>query len=251
MRLPSNSSAGRLEREIAHSQAIAPNAEAVWNWASASGRRRAARRAGFFLESLNAAPGLSALELGCGSGVFLERAATSTASVVAIDLSIEMLARVRAKLSQNTCDRPRLLCADGERLPFRDESFDVVFGSSILHHLRLPTALRELHRVLRHRGQLVFAEPNLLNPHIALAYHVFPREWSGFSPDEQAFSRFRIRRLLVDTGFVDVSSEPYDFLHPLVPARLIDVVSALSLWLERVPLLREIAGSQLLRARKP
>jgi len=248
---PANHSPNRLVREITHSQAIAPRAEVVWNWASPTGRHRAARRAGFFLESLNAVPGLRALELGCGSGVFLERAATSRASVVAVDLSIEMLAQVRAKLGQHTRDRPRLLCADGERLPFRDESFDVVFGSSILHHLRLPTALRELHRVLRPGGRLVFAEPNLLNPHIALAYHVFPRKWSGFSPDEQAFSRFRARRLAWEAGFVDVSSEPYDFLHPLVPAPLVGAVAALSLWLERIPILREIAGSQLIEARKP
>lgn len=248
---PSNNSAGRLAREITHSEAIAPRAEVVWNWASPTGRRRAARRAGFFLESLNAAPGLRALELGCGSGVFLERAATSRARIVAIDLSLEMLAQVREKLSKTTSDRPRLLCADAQRLPFRDESFDVVFGSSVLHHLDLPTALREVHRVLRRGGHIVFAEPNMLNPHIALVFRVFPRAWSGLSADEQAFSRFHIRRLATDVGFVDVSSEPYDFLHPLVPARLVDVVSALSLWLERIPLLREIAGSQLIRARKP
>jgi len=252
MRTPSNQSSDRLEREVAHHHAIAPTAEVVWNWASPSGRRRAARRAGFFLDQLNAAPGLLALEVGCGSGVFLTRAATSSARLVAVDLSMELLAQARTKVNEiATSGRPRLLCADGQRLPFPAESFDVVYGSSILHHLDLPEALREIHRVLRHGGHLVFAEPNLLNPQVALQFRMIPRDWCGLSPDEQAFSRFRARRLACAAGFVDVSSEPHDFLHPLVPAPLTNVVAALSLWLERIPLLREIAGSQLLRARKP
>jgi len=251
MNPPCDRSPERLAHEIAHHDAIAPRAETVWNWASPSGRRRAARRASFFVEQLRAAPGLRALEIGCGSGVFLERALTSGARVVAVDLSLTLLARVCAKLGQATSGGPQLLCADAERLPFKDASFDVVYGSSILHHLDLSVALRSVHRVLRPGGQLVFAEPNLLNPHVALQFRVFPREWSGFSPDEQAFTRFRARRLAQEAGFVDVSSEPYDFLHPLVPEPLADVVAALSLWLERVPILREIAGSQLIRARKP
>jgi ubiquinone/menaquinone biosynthesis C-methylase UbiE len=162
-----------------------------------------------------------------------------------------MLAQARGKLARGISRRPWFLCGDGERLPFQDESFDVVFGSSILHHLNLPAALRDIHRVLRRGGRLVFAEPNLLNPHIALSFHVLPRKWGGLSQDERAFSRFRIRRLLAQAGFIDVHSEPYDFLHPLVPAPLVGAVARLSLWLERVPLLREIAGSQLLRARRP
>jgi SAM-dependent methyltransferase len=247
----SEESAARLTRELAHDRTIADNAELIWNWASPSGRRRAARRAAFFIEALNAEPGIVALELGCGSGVFLERAAASTARIVAMDLSTEMLAQARGKLARGSSRRPSFLCADGERLPFQDESFDVVFGSSILHHLNLPAALRNIHRVLRRGGRLVFAEPNLLNPHIALTFHVLPRRWSGLSQDERAFSRFRIHRLAIDAGFVEVSSEPYDFLHPIVPAPLVGVVARLSLWLEHIPLVREIAGSQLLLARKP
>jgi SAM-dependent methyltransferase len=246
-----NRSPGRLAHEIAHHDAIAPRAEIVWNWASPSGRRRVERRASFFVEQINAIPGLRALEIGCGSGVFLARTLASGGRVVAVDLSLTMIETLRARLGQVTSDGLRLLCADAERLPFRDASFDVVYGSSVLHHLDLPVALREIHRVLRAGGRLVFAEPNLLNPHVALQFRVLPRAWSSFSPDEQAFSRFRARRLLRAAGFVEVSSEPYDFLHPLVPAPLIDMVASLSLWLERIPVLREIAGSQLLKARKP
>jgi ubiquinone/menaquinone biosynthesis C-methylase UbiE len=51
---------------------------------------------------------------------------------------------------------------DAERLAFEDESFDLVFGHAVLHHLPdLPAALAEFSRVLRPGGTLAFCgEPS-------------------------------------------------------------------------------------------
>jgi SAM-dependent methyltransferase len=242
--------AGRLAREREHHREIAPRAEVVWNWASPSGRCRAARRAGFYLEAIAAFGARRALELGCGSGVFLERIVTSQAAVVALDLSTDLLTQARDKLRARARSAA-FCCGNAEQLPFPDGAFDAVYGSSILHHLDLRVALAELYRVLRPGGRLVFAEPNLLNPQIALSFHVLPRRWNGFSDDEMAFTRFAVVRLLREAGFADATSEPYDFLHPIVPGPLVGLVARLSLWLEHVPLVREIAGSQIIRARRP
>jgi SAM-dependent methyltransferase len=127
----------------------------------------------------------------------------------------------------------------------------MIYGSSILHHLDLDAALAELFRILRPGGHIVFAEPNLLNPQNALTFYMLPRRWAGLSPNEMAFTRFKVRRILERVGFVDVSSEPYDFLYPIVPAPIVGLVDWMSRLLERVPLLREIAGSQIIRARRP
>ena len=52
--------------------------------------------------------------------------------------------------------------ADAERLPFADESFDLVFGHAVLHHIPdLPRAFEEFERVLRPGGTVLFAgEPS-------------------------------------------------------------------------------------------
>ncbi len=243
------SSADRLAREIAHGDAISPNPEAAWNWSSATGRRRALRRAAFFSALLDAEPGLRALELGCGSGVFLERALATQATVVGLDLSLTLLKQARSRPSIG--GGAAILCGDAERLPFPDRTFDVAYGSSILHHLDLPAVLAELRRVLKPGGRVAFAEPNLLNPHIVATFWLLPRRWTSVSPDEAAFTRFHGRRLLRAAGFVDVRSEPYDFLHPIVPPALIPTVELIGRWLERTPVVREVAGSQILTARKP
>jgi SAM-dependent methyltransferase len=240
----------RLVREIEHHRRIAPFAEAIWSWSSPSGTARAARRARFFVVDGDLAPGRQALEIGCGTGIFLEQVARSGAALHAVDLSTDLLDQARRRVA--SLSNVTLARGNAEQLPFRDGSFDVVYGSSILHHLHLEAALGEAFRVLRPGGRLVFAEPNALNPQLLLLFRVRSlRERFGVSPDELTFSRFRARAVLARAGFVDVTVVPYDFLHPSTPARWVSAVGRASRLLERVPLAREIAGSLLLRARRP
>jgi len=249
MSVPSPETEARLAREIEHHRRIAERAEEIWNWDSPAGRCRADRRAQLFVEHGGLGPGRKVLEIGCGTGVFLEKVAASGAHITGIDLSEDLLARARARLagaSNVTLDR-----GNAEDLPYPDGQFDAVYGSSVLHHLDLVAALRAAHRVLRPGGRLVFAEPNALNPQVMVMFHFGPtKEHFGVSPDEKAFSRFRARSALLAQEFVDVVVEPFDFLHPSTPSAWLTRVSRLGVALERTPLVREIAGSLLMRARK-
>lgn len=237
---------GRLEREQAHDRRIAERAEEIWNWDSPAGRRRAERRASLYVEHAVLRPGTLALELGCGTGLFLERVARSGAVVVGVDLSSELLARARARTA--SLANVRLARVDAHRLPFPEASFDAVYGSSILHHLDLVAALREARRVLKPEGRLVFTEPNLLNPQVAFMYCVGPRDRFGLSPDEMAFTASRIRGVLEELGYIDIAVRTFDFLHPVVPRFLIGVVGHLGMLFEALPGVRAFAGSLLVRA---
>jgi ubiquinone/menaquinone biosynthesis C-methylase UbiE len=240
---------GRLAREIEHHRKIAETAEIIWNWDSPAGRRRAERRAALFIEHAQLEPGRRALELGCGTGVFLERAARSGAEIRGLDLSGDLLAKARARLA--TSRNVTLDQGNAEAMPYPDAHFDAVYGSSVLHHLDLDQALRESYRVLKSGGRVVFAEPNILNPQVAVMFHLgLTKEYFGVSPDEMAFSRFRARASLQRSGFSEIQVDPFDFLHPATPPAWLGWVAGLGSFLERVPLVREVAGSLLLRARK-
>jgi SAM-dependent methyltransferase len=243
-------SADRLEREMAHHREIADRAEKVWNWESPSGRHRADRRAAFFVSHGRLGPGKNALELGCGTGVFLQKVAAAGSRIRGLDLSIDLLLKARdrvAVLPNVSLDR-----GNAEQLPYPNATFDTVYGSSILHHLDLDAALSEAFRVLKPGGWLVFAEPNALNPQVALMFHCRPlKPYFAVSPDERAFTRFRAARSLHRLGYESVLVRPFDFLHPSTPAGLIRGVSALGSVLERVPLVREFAGSFVIVAQKP
>ncbi len=105
------------------------------------------------------------------------------ASVTAFDLSPGYLAEARTRASANGVSVD-FVCADGERLPFADGSFDRVWGNAVLHHLDLGRAARELHRVLRPGGLAVFCEPWGGNPLLNWARARLPYHGKRRTPDE-------------------------------------------------------------------
>ncbi len=86
-----------------------------------------------------------------------------------VDVSEEMLAEARDRCPPDV----RLVQGDARDLPFPDESFDVVLALDLLPHLPDPTqALRELTRVARAGGQVVFDTTNAV-PLWVLAYPTY------------------------------------------------------------------------------
>jgi len=72
----------------------------------------------------------------------------------------------------------------------------------------------------------------------------------GDSPDETAFFRWSISSLLKKYNFTQIEVIPFDFLHPAIPSKLIKSVSGVGNFIEKVPLMKEIAGSLYIRAVK-
>lgn len=95
----------------------------------------------------------SILELGCGMGRMAHHLSRTLKckSYTAIDIDPQMIAAADAKGGEN----PKLIfqVADISRLPFEDESFDVILEFDVLHHLHdWKKGVREIHRVLKKDG---------------------------------------------------------------------------------------------------
>jgi SAM-dependent methyltransferase len=243
---------GRLQRERAFfEERAAAGMEQSWAEGTPVAARRRQRRAAMLLAAapLPAAADARILDVGCGSAAYTVPFALGTeATVVGADLTPAVLRLARDHVPRNV----RLLAAEAGCLPFPDATFDAVVGNAILHHLPLQEVVPELLRVLKPGGPFCFAEPNLLNPHLLIALNVPAlRRRLGGTPDETAFVRWRLKRDLERFGLVGVSVRPFDFLYPLTPRAMIPVVDRVGRVLERVPVLREIAGSLLISARKP
>ena len=163
--------------EIEHSELIAERAEEVWRRRSAAGRVRAQRRARLIIDAADITPGTDVLEIGCGTGAFTDVFAETGARVVAIDVSVALLDQA---IARETTGRVTFRIEDAEAMSFDDGSFDAVVGSSILHHLDVTRAIDEMYRVLRPGGRIAFAEPNMMNPHIAFERSApVIRKWMG------------------------------------------------------------------------
>ena len=94
------------------------------------------------------------LDIGLGSGMSL-KLFPSNAKIVGIDISLKMLQEAEKKASSSKKDIT-LIAANGEKLPFRDNSFDFIFMSHVLSVLPNPEhALSEIHRTVKKDGQIV------------------------------------------------------------------------------------------------
>jgi ubiquinone/menaquinone biosynthesis C-methylase UbiE len=110
------------------------------------------------------------LEIGSGTGYFslnllqlglLER-------LTATDISPGMLGRLSDTAAALGVSA-ETVATDAEHLPFADQSFDLVFGHAVLHHIPdLGRAFSEFHRVLRPGGLIAFAgEPSRYGDRLA------------------------------------------------------------------------------------
>jgi SAM-dependent methyltransferase len=243
----------RQEIELAHWQEWESRADAVWGWQTPAGQRRADRRADLFRAHAHLGAASVVLEIGCGTGEFTKRIAGGVAELWATDLSPELLARARDRVERvQPGVRVEFAIQDAMGLSLPADRFDAAFGCSVLHHLDARRALREIHRVLKPNGWCVFSEPNMLNPQIAVQKNVgFIKRRLGDTPDETAFFRWPLQRLLAEAGFRQISIRPFDFLHPLTPASWLEVIERFGEFLERIPVIREVSGSLLLVGQKP
>src|SRR5881398_1372701 len=228
----------RIAKEVQHGRFLAKHgAGEIWNWESPAGRLRWARRVEMLSKRLG--PGMSVLELGCGTGYFTRELARSRADIVAIDVSPELLEIAKTNTS---APNVRYEIQNAYELSYPDAVFDSVVGSSVLHHLEIEAAIREIYRVLKVGGTIYFTEPNMLNPQIAIQKNVpWVKRKLGDSPDETSFFRWPLRRLLEETGYRDVQIHPFDFLHPKTPVPLINRINRFGRFLEEMPVISEFA----------
>jgi len=244
------SQTSRKEHEIQHGEWLAArDTEKIWGWDTPAGRLRAKRRATLVSEGAKLKPGDRVLEIGCGTGMFTEIFATSGATIVAVDLSRELLDKARARNLPGN----RVIFVEK---PFEecdvDGPFDAVIGSSVLHHLEIDVSLQRIFQLLKPGGFLSFAEPNMLNPQVFMERHFqFLPVFAYTSPDETAFVRWNFARKLRSFGFVDVAITPFDWLHPHTPPAMIGAVKAVGRMIESIPGCREFSGSLYIRGRRP
>jgi SAM-dependent methyltransferase len=100
--------------------------------------------------------GRTVLEVGCGAAVDLARFARGGATATGVDLAPSAIALARQNFEQQGLSG-RLEVADGEQLPFPDDSFDCVYAHGVVQYTANPQRLvDECRRVLKPGGLAIF-----------------------------------------------------------------------------------------------
>jgi len=143
--------------------------KALWDkWAEAdtldnNGRNSRFLRAaqGKVLSLLNIQPNVHFLDIGCGTGWAVGRAANlvnGKGLFYGVDLSPKMIEKAKSNFSGK--DNFRFLQANSESIPLEDRFFDIIICTNSFHHYLHPDkALKEMHRLLKNGGKLYILDP--------------------------------------------------------------------------------------------
>jgi ubiquinone/menaquinone biosynthesis C-methylase UbiE len=105
-------------------------------------------------------PGAFVLDMGTGTGVVACTLAQFGCKVVAVDHSLDMLAKAQARAAVLGYEGIQFDLGDCEALPYADNTFDAVTIQGVLHHMHnIRPALQEAARVLKPGGEIYISEP--------------------------------------------------------------------------------------------
>lgn len=156
--------------------------------------------------------GKTVLDLGCGSGENLVPLASRGARVIGIDISQDLIALSRRRLSAYAVDASlRVGSAYATGLPAG--SVDVVFSMALLHHLDLPSVRAEVDRILCPGGLFIIREPIRFSRAMNLLRRLFPAPKADISDYEHPMTRSELA--IVTHGFTIVAER--SFRLPFVP----------------------------------
>ena len=108
----------------------------------------------YLFQIFNLKKGMKMLEPGCGRGEFLNNFKKLGLDVVGLDISEE-------SLNYGNDFEVKICNVEKEKLPFDDDTFDVIYSKSFIEHLYYPEKyLEEAYRVLKPEGILITLVPD-------------------------------------------------------------------------------------------
>lgn len=191
------------------------------------------------------------LDIGCGTGLFVEKYLRHGGTATGLDISEKMLGKARER-----CPICEYIAGNGEALPFRDHSFDAISSLLVFSYVKNPDVmLDEAYRVLRPGGGIAICTlgKKLLTKGIPALYYISEKikfqhvVMKNFG--EKYYNEDEMMQLFSDAGFVDVKTRWCSFAHIDMIDPLFNIATKLEPFVEkRVP---QLAYNIFVSAKKP
>tara|TARA_B100000780_G_scaffold256755_1_gene206167 strand:+ start:591 stop:1334 length:744 start_codon:yes stop_codon:yes gene_type:complete len=193
------------------------------------------------------------LDYGCGVGSVTQKIATLNPSkLFGIDIS-EISIDKAIKEAKNLNLQIDYSVDNCEETKFETETFNLVYGSGILHHLDLKKSINEINRILKNDGEMVFLEPLGTNPIVNFYRKLTP---NARSSDEHPFLKKDFA--LINSLFNHVTIKYYGFFTLVFfllyknpeKSLFFKLISKLDDWFFKNKYFRNLAWSVLIIAKK-
>ena len=196
---------------------------------------------------------LEILDYGCGIGSFTEKIIKyNPKKIIGIDISEVSINKAKKKAEELKINVDYRV-DNCEKTSFDNNSFDIVYGTGILHHLQTEKCLDEIYRILKSNGNLIFIEPLGTNPIINLYRKLTP---NSRSKDEHPLVNQDFK--YINKKFIDTKIKYYGFLTLIFfpfyrspnRSKLFRLLAALDQYLFKLKFFQLFAWSVLVVAKK-
>lgn len=201
--------------------------------------------------------GKKALVLGCGEGAESFFLAKNGAEVVGIDIADGAVETCKKHaIRQGLENKTSFLTMDAENLKFRENTFDIITASGMIHHIDFEKVLFEMFRVIKPDGEIICIEPIKYNPIFQIYRKITPHlrtKWEA----EHILGK---REIYMPLKYFE-KVEPhffYLFVFLAVPFRntkifkpLLSFLEALDLLILKLPLIKWLAWQSVFIISKP
>jgi len=178
------------------------------------------------------------LDIGCGTGLFVDRYVRNGRTATGLDISRKMIERARHR-----CAGSGFTMGTADKLPFRDNSFDAVSSLLVFTYLKNPeNMLAEAYRILRPGGKIAVCTlgKKLLTRGIPVLYHISEKirvkhvVMKNFG--EHYYNEQEMQELFSSAGFENIRIQWCSFAHINMFDPLFSLASRMEPFVEkRVP----------------
>jgi ubiquinone/menaquinone biosynthesis C-methylase UbiE len=155
------------------------------------------------------------LDIGCGTGLFVEKYIENGGSATGLDISRKMIEKARLR-----CSGCQFMVGTGERIPFRDNTFDAISSLLVFSYIKDPASmLSEAYRVLQPGGAIAICTlgKKFLTRGIPTIYQISEKMnvkhvvMKNF--DEHYYNEVEMHNLFTHAGFSDIDIKWCSFAH--------------------------------------
>ena len=193
------------------------------------------------------------LDYGCGVGSVTQKIAKLNPSkLFGVDISEVSINKALENAKESNL-QINYSVDNCEETKFKTETFDLIFGSGILHHLNLKKSVNEINRILKNDGEMVFLEPLGTNPLINFYRKLTP---NSRSIDEHPFLEKDFN--FINSLFKNVTVRYYGFFTLIFflfyrnpkKSLIFKIISRLDYYFFKIKYFKNFAWSVLIVAKK-
>ncbi|MBA4317466.1 MAG: SAM-dependent methyltransferase [Flavobacterium sp.] len=176
----------------------------------------------YALEMMGDLKNKTILDVGSGAGESSVYFALQGANVTALDISQKML-NIASNLANKHGVIINTIREQTEKMSFTDNTFDLVYGNGVLHHVDFELSLKEVFRILKPGGKAIFIEPLAYNPIIKIyrymardvrSEHETPLIFSKLNLVKSIYKRIHHREFWLSTLLILIGFYVFEGVHP-------------------------------------